>query len=39
MTTDVVKEEQLCSLGDEAEFLLKTPAFDTTINQLVDTSF
>ena len=39
MTIDVVKEEQLCSLGDEAEFLLKTPAFDTTTNQLVDTSF
>ena len=39
MTIDVVKEEQLCSLGDEAEVLLKTPAFDATINQLVETSF
>ena len=39
MTIDVVKEEQLCRLGDEAEVLLKTPAFDATINQLVDTSF
>ena len=27
MTIDVVKEEQLCSLGDEAEALLKTEAF------------
>ena len=27
MTIDVVKEEQLCSLGDEAEVLLKTEAF------------
>tara|TARA_B100001093_G_scaffold157945_1_gene150466 strand:+ start:869 stop:1120 length:252 start_codon:yes stop_codon:yes gene_type:complete len=33
------QEEQLCKLGDEAEVLLKTPAFDATINQLVDTSF
>lgn len=37
MTIDVVKEEQLCSLSDKAEVLLKTPAFDATINQLVDT--
>ena len=27
MTIDVVKEEQLCSLDDEAEVLPKTPAF------------
>ena len=27
MTIDVVKEEQLCSLGDKAEALLKTEAF------------
>jgi len=27
MTIDVVKEEQLCSLGEEAEALLKTEAF------------
>ena len=27
MTIDVVKEEQLCSLGDEAEALLKTEAY------------
>ena len=26
MTIDIVKEEQLCSLGAEAEVLLKTPA-------------
>ena len=39
MTIYVVNEEQLCSLGDEAEVLIKTPAFDATINQLVDTSF
>lgn len=33
------QEEQFCRFGDEAEVLLKTPAFDATINQLVDTSF
>lgn len=33
------QEEQLCKLSDEAEVLLKTPAFDATINQLVDISF
>ena len=33
------QEEQLCRFGDEADVLLKTPAFDATINQLVDTSF
>ena len=38
MTIDVVKEEQLFSLGDEAEVLTKTPAFDATINQLADTN-
>ena len=27
MTIDVVKEGQLCSLGNEAESLLKTEAF------------
>ena len=27
MTIDVVKEEQLCSLGDEAEAFLNTEAF------------
>jgi len=36
---DQQKEEQLCRLGDDADVLLKTPAFDATINQLVDTSF
>ena len=39
MTIDVVKEEQLCSLGDEAEVLLKTDAFNSTVNNLVDASF
>ena len=33
------QEEQFCRFGDEAEVLLKTPAFDATINQLVDSSF
>ena len=33
------QEEQLCKLGDEVEVLMKTPAFDATINQQVDTSF
>ena len=39
MTIDVDKEEQLCTLGDEAEVLLKTEAFNRTVNQLVDVSF
>ena len=39
MAIDVDKEEQLCRLGDEADVLLKTPAFDATINQLVDPIF
>ena len=39
MTIDIVKEEQLCSLGDEAKVLLKTEAFKRTVNQLVDASF
>lgn len=33
------KEEQLCRLGDEAEALLATDAFNATVNQLVDASF
>lgn len=33
------KEEQLCRLGDEADVLLKTDAFNATVNQLVDASF
>ena len=33
------QEEQLCRLGDEAEVLLKTEAFNRTVNQLVDVSF
>ena len=33
------QEERFCRFGDEAEVLLKTPAFDATINQLVDSSF
>jgi len=33
------KEEQLCRMGDEAEVLLKTDAFDATVNQLVDATF
>ena len=37
MTIDVLKEEQICSLGDEAENLIKTKVFDATINQLGDT--
>ena len=36
---DQQKEEQLCRLGDEAEVLLKTEAFNRTVNQLVDVSF
>ena len=33
------QEEQLCRMGDEADVLLKTEAFNATINQLVDVSF
>ena len=33
------KEEQLCRMGDEAEVLLKSDAFNATVNQLVDASF
>ena len=33
------EEERFCRLGDEAEVLLKTPAFGATVNRLVDTSF
>ena len=33
------KEEQLCRMGDEAEALLATDAFNATVNQLVDASF
>lgn len=33
------KEEQLCRMGDEADALLKTDAFNATVNQLVDASF
>ena len=36
---DQQKEEQLCQMGDEAEVLLKTDAFDATVNQLVDAAF
>ncbi len=36
---DQDQEEQLCRLGDEAEILLKTDAFNRTVNQLVDVSF
>ena len=36
---DQQKEEQLCRLGDEADVLLKTDAFNLTVNQLVDSSF
>ena len=35
---DEQKEEQLCRLGDEADVLLKTDAFNLTVNQLVDSS-
>ena len=34
MTIDVVKEEQLCSLGDEAEALLKTEAFEDVTHKV-----
>ena len=33
------KEEQLTRIGDEAEQLLNTAAFNATVNQLVDASF
>jgi hypothetical protein len=36
---DQQKEEQLCRLGDEADVLLKTDAFNLTVNQLVDACF
>jgi len=36
---DEQKEEQLCRLGDEADVLLKTDAFNLTVNQLVDACF
>ena len=36
---DQQKEEQLCRLGDEADVLLKTDAFNRTVNQLVDACF
>ena len=36
---DQDQEEQLCTFGDEAEVLLKTEAFNRTVNQLVDVSF
>lgn len=32
MAIDVVIEEQLCSLGDEVEVLLKTETFNHTVN-------
>ena len=33
------KEEQMMQLGNDADVLLKTKAFDLTVNQLVDASF
>jgi len=33
------KENHLCRLGDEAELLLQTSAFNSTVNQLVDMSY
>lgn len=34
-----IKEQKLCNLGDEAELLLQTSAFNSTVNQLVDASY
>jgi len=33
------QEEELLRLGDEAEILISNPAFNSTVNQLVDVSF
>jgi hypothetical protein len=33
------REEHLCRIGDEADVLLKTDAFNATVNQLVEASF
>ena len=33
------KENHLCRLGDEAELLLQTSAFNSTVNQLVEMSY
>ena len=33
------KEEQLCRLGDASDVLLKTDAFNRTVNQVVDACF
>lgn len=33
------KENHLCRLGDEAEIVLQTAAFNSTVNQLVDMSY
>lgn len=33
------QEEQLVRMGEEAEVLLNTEAFSSTVNQLVDASF
>ena len=34
-----LKEAELCQQGDDAEALLGTPAFNSTINNLVDQAF
>ena len=39
MQEEQTKEDQLCRMGDEAEVLLKTDAFNLTVNQLVDSCF
>jgi len=39
MQEEQTKEDQLCRLGDQAEVLLKTDAFNSTVNNLVDASF